>query len=211
MADPIRKAPLPPPRVPPPRVPPPRVPPPHVPPPHATGRRLSPSPRSPANVPAAPPSPPAATSNEPAELAADPPAAASNKPGDLIAGKYRLASLLREGGMGEVWRARNLDLDVEVALKLIRPDAALADGTDRLLREAQSAAKLIDPGIVRVFDFGRSERGDPFIVMELLEGEDLAAAIQRRGRLSAKRAVRVLLPVVRALSMAHQHGIVHRD
>ena len=57
----------------------------------------------------------------------DPPAAvASNKAGDLIAGKYRLASLLGEGGMGAVWRARNLDLDVEVALKLIRSDAALA-------------------------------------------------------------------------------------
>src|SRR6187551_1991209 len=151
MADPIRKAPLPPPRVPPPRVPPPR----------ATGRRLSPSPRSQAQVPAAPPIPPPAAGKLPGELAAppDPPATASNKPGDLIAGKYRLVSLLGEGGMGAVWRARNLDLDVEVALKLIRSDAALADGTDRLLREAQSAAKLIDPGIVRVFDFGRSERG----------------------------------------------------
>lgn len=189
MADPIRKAPLPPPRVPPPRV---------SPPPRATGRRLSPSPtKSEVSVQVQPADPPAA--------------AASNKAGDLIAGKYRLASLLGEGGMGAVWRARNLDLDVEVALKLIRSDAALADGTDRLLREAQSAAKLIDPGIVRVFDFGRSAQGDPFIVMELLEGEDLAAAIQRRGRLSAKRAVRVLLPVVRALSIAHQNGIVHRD
>src|SRR5688500_5297475 len=141
MADPIRKAPLPPPRVPPPRVPPPR----------ATGRRLSPSPEIEAQAPAVPP---------------NPPAAAGYKAGDLIAGKYRLASLLGEGGMGAVWRVRNLDLDVEVALKLIRSDAALADGTDRLLREAQSAAKLIDPGIVRVFDFGRSEQGDPFIVME---------------------------------------------
>jgi serine/threonine-protein kinase len=113
--------------------------------------------------------------------------------------------------MGAVWRARNVDLDVEVALKLIRADAALADGADRLLREAQAAAKLTDPAIVRVFDFGKSETGDPFIVMELLDGEDLSAAIQRRGRLSPKRAVRVLLPVVRALAVAHGHGIVHRD
>ncbi|HEU5075646.1 MAG TPA: serine/threonine-protein kinase, partial [Polyangiaceae bacterium] len=131
--------------------------------------------------------------------------------GDIIAGKYRLVSLLGEGGMGAVWRARNMDLDVEVALKLIRAEATLSEATDRLLREAQAAAKLIDAGIVRVFDFGRSEQGNPFIVMELLEGEDLAAAIQRRGRLSPKRAVRVLLPVVRALSVAHQNGIVHRD
>ena len=135
----------------------------------------------------------------------------SHQAGDVIAQKYRLVSLLGEGGMGSVWRARNMDLEVEVALKLIRSDAALTDATDRLLREAQSAAKLIDPSIVRVFDFGRSEQGNPFIVMELLEGEDLAAAIQKRGRLSSKRAVRVLLPVVRALSVAHQNGIVHRD
>ncbi len=131
--------------------------------------------------------------------------------GDVIAGKYRLVSLLGEGGMGSVWRVRNMDLDVEVALKLIRAEATLSEATDRLLREAQAAAKLTDSGIVRVFDFGRSEQGNPFIVMELLEGEDLAAAIQRRGRLSPKRAVRVLLPVVRALAVAHQNGIVHRD
>jgi len=129
----------------------------------------------------------------------------------VIAGKYRLVSLLGEGGMGAVWRARNMDLDVEVALKLIRAEATVTEATDRLLREAQAAAKLIDPAIVRVFDFGRSEHGNPFIVMELLEGEDLAAAIQRRGRLSPKRAVRVLLPVMRALTIAHENGIVHRD
>ncbi|HWO08707.1 MAG TPA: serine/threonine-protein kinase, partial [Polyangiaceae bacterium] len=133
------------------------------------------------------------------------------EPGDVIAGKYRLVSLLGEGGMGAVWRARNMDLDVEVALKLIRAESTVTEATDRLLREAQAAAKLIDPGIVRVFDFGRSEHGNPFIVMELLEGEDLAAAIQRRGRLSPKRAVRVLLPVMRALTIAHENGIVHRD
>lgn len=165
------------------------------PPPRATGTGLKPPPRR-------------ATDTTPTHHDVTP---VRYQPDDMIAGKYRLVSLLGEGGMGAVWRARNMDLDVEVALKLIRAEATLSDATDRLLREAQAAAKLIDSAIVRVFDFGRSEQGNPFIVMELLEGEDLAAAIQRRGRLSAKRAVRVLLPVLRALSVAHQNGIVHRD
>jgi len=169
----------------------------HKPPPRATGA----APRPAAGNPAARAPAPTLPDIPPARYGA----------GDVIAGKYRLASLLGEGGMGAVWRARNIDLDVEVALKLIRAEATLSEATDRLLREAQAAAKLIDPGIVRVFDFGRSEHGNPFIVMELLEGEDLAAAIQRRGRLSPKRAVRVLLPVVRALTIAHENGIVHRD
>ncbi len=133
------------------------------------------------------------------------------QPGDTIVGKYELDVLLGEGGMGTVWRARHVALDSNVALKLIRSDVALEDGADRLLREAQAAAKLVDPAIVRVFDFGRSEHGDPFIVMELLSGEDLSSAIASRGRLSAKRAVRVLLPVVRALALAHAQGVVHRD
>lgn len=131
--------------------------------------------------------------------------------GDLVAGKYELIKLLGEGGMGSVWRARNADLDADVALKLIRVDAVLSGAGDRLLREAQAAAKLADPAIIRVFDFGKSEAGDPFIVMELLDGEDLNSAIRSRGFLSAKRAVRVMLPVIRALAVAHQHGIVHRD
>lgn len=184
----------------------PKVPPPR--PPRATATALKPPPRATGATPkvtlGTPPARPAAVTQQDA-------APVRYQAGDVIAGKYRLVSLLGEGGMGAVWRVRNMDLDVEVALKLIRSEATVSEATDRLLREAQAAAKLIDSGIVRVFDFGRSEQGNPFIVMELLEGEDLAAAIQRRGRLSPKRAVRVLLPVVRALSVAHQSGIVHRD
>lgn len=132
-------------------------------------------------------------------------------PGDLIAEKYELIDRIGEGGMGSVWRARNVSLEAEVAIKLIRADARSADGADRLLREAQAAAKLADPAILRVFDFGTTVAGDPYIVMELLDGEDLGSAIRTRGRLSPKRAARVVLPVIRALAIAHEHGIVHRD
>jgi eukaryotic-like serine/threonine-protein kinase len=130
--------------------------------------------------------------------------------GDVIDG-HRLEARIGAGGMGEVWTARNDTLGVRRAVKLIRADSGNAESTDRLLHEARAAARLADPAIVRVFDFGRTEHGDPFIVMELLEGEDLMSIISRRERLSPVKAVRVLLPVVRALSAAHEHGIVHRD
>ncbi len=146
----------------------------------------------------------------PAEL----PAASSRRaygPGDCIDGKYLLESLLGQGGMGEVWTARNETLGVRRAVKLIRADAGSAESTDRLLHEAQAAARLADPSIVRVFDFGKTGAGDPYIVMELLEGEDLLGMINRRERLSPTKAARVLLPLIRALGAAHAHGIIHRD
>jgi serine/threonine-protein kinase len=131
--------------------------------------------------------------------------------GDVIDGKYRLEGLLGKGGMGEVWTAHNETLGVLRALKLIPADLDSPESTDRLLREARAAARLADPGIVRVFDFGKTPWGDPYLVMELLSGEDLASVIRRRERLSASKAVRLLLPILRALCAAHAHGIVHRD
>jgi serine/threonine protein kinase len=131
--------------------------------------------------------------------------------GDVIDGKYRLEGLLGKGGMGEVWTAHNETLGVLRALKLIPADLDSPESTDRLLREARAAARLADPAIVRVFDFGKTPWGDPYLVMELLSGEDLASVIRRRERLSALKAVRVLLPILRALCAAHAHGIVHRD
>ncbi len=131
--------------------------------------------------------------------------------GEVIADKYRLISLIGEGGMGWVWVARNLALDVQVALKLIRSDVEAEGAADRLLTEARAAARLKHPSIVRVFDFGRTRRRDPFIVMELLSGENLGDIIQRDGRLAATAAVQLLLPIAEALAAAHSKGIVHRD
>ncbi|MEQ9320199.1 MAG: protein kinase, partial [Polyangiaceae bacterium] len=91
--------------------------------------------------------------------------------GDVVAGKYRLTSVLGSGGMGAVWLAHNQVLHVDVALKLIRADLASAHTAERLLREARATARLKHPSIVQFHDFGESERGDPFIVMEVLEGE----------------------------------------
>lgn len=135
--------------------------------------------------------------------------------GDRIGGKYTLIDRLGEGGMGAVWRAHNELLDVDVALKLIRTDEVeMAEGTlmsDRLLQEARAAARLGHPAIARVFDYGTTERNHPYIVMELLKGEDLAEALARRGRVSNTKAVATLMPIAHGLAAAHSQGIVHRD
>jgi serine/threonine-protein kinase len=150
-------------------------------------------------------------SAEPLDELPMPPSRRPYGPGDLIDGKYELEALLGRGGMGEVWTARNETLGVRRAVKLIRADAGNAESTDRLLHEAQAAARLAEPSIVRVFDFGKTAWGDPYIVMELLDGEDLMSIISRRERLSPTQAVRLLLPLIRGLGSAHGHGIVHRD
>jgi serine/threonine protein kinase len=132
-------------------------------------------------------------------------------PGDRIAENYRLRRLLGQGGMGDVWLAHNEALDVDVAVKLVRPASGEKDAAERLLGEARAAARLGHPAIVRVFDFGQTASGDPFIVMEHLEGEDLGTALGRLGRLRPPKAIRTLLPIAHALMAAHGKGIVHRD
>lgn len=135
------------------------------------------------------------------------------QPGDLIHDKYLLVRRLGQGGMGTVWVAQNTVLQVSVAVKLI----ALGDQEDanenaeRLLREARAAARLDHAAIVRVFDFGRTNHGDPFIVMELLHGESLADILARDSRMTGVQAVRAMLPIADALASAHDKGVVHRD
>jgi eukaryotic-like serine/threonine-protein kinase len=128
----------------------------------------------------------------------------------LFGGKYLLEELIGEGGMGSVWRARNVMLDLPVALKRVHPDARSADSSARLLTEARVEAKLRHPGIVSVFDYGETTEGDTFIVMELLEGRSLAALLED-GPTPPVTAVRLMLPIIHALHTAHCAGVVHRD
>jgi serine/threonine-protein kinase len=132
-------------------------------------------------------------------------------PGDILAGKYEIVSLLGEGGMGTVWRARSIALDADVAIKVLHCDRADSQAAQRLLREARATARVGHPSIVRAFDFGETEAGEPFLVMELLEGTSLADCLDRRGRLSPIEAVQMLLPIASGLAAAHARGIVHRD
>ena len=131
--------------------------------------------------------------------------------GDVLMDRYRLVSLLGEGGMGAVWRAHSLALDIDVAVKVVRRDAATQDASERLLREARAAASIGHPAIVRVFDFGVTDADEPYLVMELLEGESLADTLDRTQRIAPGVAVQLLLPVMGALAAAHALGIVHRD
>jgi len=131
--------------------------------------------------------------------------------GAVIGTKYRLERLLGQGGMGSVWEAKNVALEVAVAIKLIRTEIERSDMNERLLQEARAVARLGHPAIVRVFDVGQTERGEPFIVMELLEGQSLSELLRNEHRLSSIEAVRMLLPIADALSAAHAKGIIHRD
>ncbi|MGK4003525.1 serine/threonine-protein kinase [Sorangium sp. So ce1036] len=131
--------------------------------------------------------------------------------GAMIGDKYQLLRKAGEGAMGSVWVAANTALEANVAIKVLRPEMRSPPIAERLLREARAAAKLSHPGIVRVFDLGKTECGTPYIVMELLEGEALRDLLCREQRLTPEAAVAILLPVASAMHAAHERGIVHRD
>jgi serine/threonine-protein kinase len=131
--------------------------------------------------------------------------------GNVIAGKFRLLRPLAQGGMGAVWVARHLQLDVDVAVKFMAAEyAESVNARARFEREAQAAAQLHSPHVVQVYDYGITE-GIPYIVMELLAGEDLGERLLREGRLPLSVAAGLIVPVCKALRRAHEAGIVHRD
>ncbi len=133
----------------------------------------------------------------------------------VVAGRFRLNHKLGQGGMGSVWHATQLGLDAPCAIKFIEGDyAALPDMQVRFEREAKAAAALRSPHVVQIIDHSTWE-GIPFIVMELLLGEDLAHRLDQRraeGRwLTPEETVAIIGQVCRALSKAHALGIIHRD
>ncbi len=129
----------------------------------------------------------------------------------VVAGRFRLIGLLGRGGMGSVWRATHLGLDIPCAVKFIEGElAALPEAQARFEREAKAAAQLRSPHVVQILDHGVCE-GTPYIAMELLEGEDLGKRIARVGRLPARELHNIVSQVCRALTKAHSVGIVHRD
>ncbi|WP_437972983.1 serine/threonine-protein kinase [Sorangium sp. So ce295] len=131
---------------------------------------------------------------------------------DTVVGeKYQLLRKAGEGAMGSVWVATNTALEANVAIKVLRPEMRSPAIAERLLREARAAAKLSHPGIVRVFDLGKTAGGTPYIVMELLEGEALRDVLCRERRLAPEVALAILLPVASAMHAAHERGVVHRD
>jgi eukaryotic-like serine/threonine-protein kinase len=131
-------------------------------------------------------------------------------PGELLAGKYRIERVLGQGGMGVVLGARNVLLGKRVAVKLVKGGAG-AVATPRLLMEARAAARLESDHAVRIFDVGHTEQGDPYLVMEHLEGCSLAELCRAAAVVSADEAVLWVLQTCEALAEAHAQGVVHRD
>jgi serine/threonine protein kinase len=125
--------------------------------------------------------------------------------------RYRLTAELGRGGMGAVWRARDERVDRDVAVKILHAWIAEdADARTRFEREARALGQLTHRNIVRLYDFEQSGRS-AFLVMELIEGQDLAAAVRGRLPLALGQAARFALPVAEGLAFAHDKGIVHRD
>ncbi len=129
-------------------------------------------------------------------------------------GSYHLEELLGSGGMGEVWKASHRLLARSAAIKLIRPDSSGSDGREsikRFEREVQAAAGLQSPHTVDIYDFGTTEDGTFYYVMELLEGFDLETLVEQFGPLPAERTVYILIQACQSLAEAHQGGLIHRD
>ena len=134
--------------------------------------------------------------------------------GDVIDGKYRVVKYLGEGGMGAVAKAEHLLRGVPVALKFMAPHVlGMEGGVERFLNEARLASQVKNDAIVEVVDVGKLPTGAPYLVMEYLEGEDLADVLDANDRkgLEVARAVHLALQILRALQAAHAKGIVHRD
>jgi predicted Ser/Thr protein kinase len=164
--------------------------------PPGTFVRPSPSPRS--------PSPPGTIANPQGS-------AGQARIGDLLCGRYELLQLLGEGGMGAVYKARDVELEREVALKVIKPE--MADHPEILQRFKQElilARQVTDRNVIRIFDIGEAEK-TKFITMEYLEGENLNQILSERGKLEIAETVGIMEQVACGLAAAHREGIIHRD
>jgi eukaryotic-like serine/threonine-protein kinase len=132
--------------------------------------------------------------------------------GTVLVGKYRVERVLGVGGVGVVVAAHHIQLDERVALKFLLPETSrLPDVVARFLREARAAVKIKSEHVARVTDVGTLEDGTPYMVMEYLEGQDLAVLIREQGRLPIATAVDYVLQACEAIAEAHTLGIVHRD
>jgi serine/threonine-protein kinase len=133
-------------------------------------------------------------------------------PGDVLAGKYQVDRVLGSGGMGVVVAARHVELGQYVALKFLLPEACeIPQAVERFLREARASVQIKSEHVARVIDVGKLENGAPYIVMEFLEGIDLAQLIKSRGVVPMLEAADYLLQASEAVAEAHALGIVHRD
>lgn len=132
--------------------------------------------------------------------------------GDVLEGRYRITSVLATGGMGLILQAEHLRMGRQVAVKVLHPHIAQdAEVIARFEREVQLAQGLNHPNTIRLYDFGEADSGLVYVVMELLEGEDLKEVLAREGSLPVGRAIELSLQVLDGLGEAHEQDFVHRD
>src|SRR5262245_33919312 len=132
-------------------------------------------------------------------------------PGEVLAGRYRIIGLLGRGGMGEVFRADDLQLDQPVSLKFLPPSFADTPGAlERFRAEVRNARQVAHPNVCRVYDIGEA-RGHHFLSMEFVDGEDLATLLRRIGSLPASKANDVARQLCAGVAAAHDRGVLHRD
>ena len=135
-----------------------------------------------------------------------------SRAGSVLANTYRLDSIIGTGSVGTVYRGWHLVLGKEIALKLIHPDLASdRTATKRFEREARAASHLSHPNCLEILDFGTAEDGTMYMVMEYVNGVDLATMLNSSFPISQLRIVRIFRQVVHALDRAHQEGVIHRD
>ncbi|MBX3192086.1 MAG: serine/threonine protein kinase [Labilithrix sp.] len=145
-------------------------------------------------------------------MGGEPSARHGERQGDFLGGKYLLGDCLGVGGMGEVYRATNVSLGRNVAVKILNKEhTANEDDVLRFLREARAAAAVRHPNVVDVLDVARDDDGTPFIVQELLAGEDLEQYLGTRGVIDQLEAIEIMIPVADAVAAAHARDVVHRD
>jgi serine/threonine-protein kinase len=132
--------------------------------------------------------------------------------GELVNGKYRVDGTAGTGGMGVVLIATHVELGHRVAIKVLAHDEGTNDtAIERFLREGKAAASLRSDHVVRIYDVGRLGSGVPFMVMELLIGEDLGSYVSSHGPVEPTQAVDWILQACNAIAEAHATGIIHRD
>lgn len=134
------------------------------------------------------------------------------KVGETFLGKYRIEKLVGNGGMGAVYAATDIDLERKVAIKVLLPEIAGTPGAAaRFVREGKAAGRLEGEHVARVYAAGKAPDGLPYIILELLEGIDLAGLLQVRGKLDVAEAAGILCQALEGVAEAHHHGVVHRD
>src|SRR6185312_6703536 len=138
-------------------------------------------------------------------------AAAELRSGDVLAGRFRIEAILGVGGMGVVYRARDLSLNVDVSLKLLRPELARRpEAFERFRQELLLARQVSSPHVVRIHDIAQQD-GRWFISMDFVDGESLERRMDLRGRIDPDEALAIARGLLEGLSAAHLRGVVHRD